>query len=193
MSSASTITELDLADVERAVTLVEQQLGEDIARPLRLLLVWSSTVLTLLREKNLSIRWLGRMLFGPSTERTDDIVAAQDTNESAANKQSKEKPSKPRTSFGNGSKQPRRRSKGHGRTPSPYPKSDARKFKILQRCRNDTGKPIQAIRAVCDVLRQSSKETLAKGRTHGIQCGEANRLGLLKMKSSIPGVICWPP
>ena len=40
-------------------------------------------------------------------------------------------------------------------------------------CRWATGKPVQAIPAVADALRKSSEETLANGRTHGIQCGEA--------------------
>ncbi len=105
-----------------------------LARPPRLLLVWSTTVLVLLREKNLSIRRLRRMLFGSRTERTDDMVAAQDTNESAADKQSQEKPSKPRTSSGNSDKQPRRRSKGHGRTPvdpSPIRRPEIQDFAAL--------------------------------------------------------------
>ncbi len=59
MNSATTVTGLDLAEVEGAAALVEQQLGKDAARPLRLLLTWSSSVLTLLQEKNLSIKALG--------------------------------------------------------------------------------------------------------------------------------------
>lgn len=118
MNSTTTVTELDLAEVERAVALVEQQLGEDVARPLRLLLAWSGTVLALLQEKTLSIRRLRRILFGPRTERTDDVVAAQDSNESAADKKPGEKPSTPRSSSGNRETRPRRRSKGHGRIPA---------------------------------------------------------------------------
>ncbi len=57
---------------------MRQQLGEDIARPLRLLLAWSGMVLALVQEKTLSIRRLRRLLFGPRTERTDGRTATAD-------------------------------------------------------------------------------------------------------------------
>jgi transposase len=77
MESAATVTELDLAEVERVLAVVEEQLGEEIARPLRLLLVWSRTVLGLLERKNLSLKRLRRMLFGARTERTRDLVGEE--------------------------------------------------------------------------------------------------------------------
>jgi hypothetical protein len=80
MKSPTTLTELDLAEVERAVELVEQHLGEDVARPLRLLLMWSGSLLALLQEKHLSLKRLRRLLFGPRTERTCDVVAETNAN-----------------------------------------------------------------------------------------------------------------
>jgi len=69
MESAATVTELDLAEVERALAVVEERLGEEIARPLRLLLVWSRTVLGLLERKNLSLKRLRRMFVGKARSR----------------------------------------------------------------------------------------------------------------------------
>jgi hypothetical protein len=83
MKSATTVTELDLAEVERAVELVEQHLGADVARPLRLLLMWSGSLLALLQEKNLSLKRLRRLLFGPRTERTCDVVPETRTDANA--------------------------------------------------------------------------------------------------------------
>ena len=37
----------------------------------------SSSVLTLLQEKNLSIKRLRRIVFGPRTERTNDVLSRQ--------------------------------------------------------------------------------------------------------------------
>lgn len=122
MKSATTLTELDLAEVERAVELVEQHLGEDVARPLRLLLMWSGSLLALLQEKNLSLKRLRRLLFGPRTERTCDVVAETnadaDADELAAGEEPPgEPPPSASPSAGRGGR-PRRRPRGHGRIPA---------------------------------------------------------------------------
>jgi transposase len=118
MKSATTLTELDLAEVERAVELVEQHLGEDVARPLRLLLMWSGSLLALLQEKNLSLKRLRRLLFGPRTERTCDVVAETNANELAAGEEPPgEPPQSASPSAGRGGR-PRRRPRGHGRIPA---------------------------------------------------------------------------
>jgi hypothetical protein len=114
MKSPTTLTELDLAEVERAVELVEQHLGEDVARPLRLLLMWSGSLLALLQEKHLSLKRLRRLLFGPRTERTCDVVAETnaDANALAAGEEPPgEPPPSASPSAGRGGR-PRRRRAG---------------------------------------------------------------------------------
>jgi transposase len=127
MESAATVTELDLAEVERVLAVVEEQLGEEIARPLRLLLVWSRTVLGLLERKNLSLKRLRRMLFGARTERTRDLVGEEQPktspggetppdSASSSDASSSEAPSSETPAADQASrKRPR---KGHGRIPA---------------------------------------------------------------------------
>jgi hypothetical protein len=54
----TTVTELDFADIEQALQVIEERLGEEIARPLRLLFTWSLSVYALLQENKLSINRL---------------------------------------------------------------------------------------------------------------------------------------
>jgi len=128
MASTATVTELDVAEVERALAVVEQRLGEEVARPLRLLLIWSRTVLGLLEKKNLSLKRLRRLLFGPRTERTRDLLGAEQPKTSpggesppdsmSASEESAAEASSTEASGTDQASRKRRPRKGHGRIPA---------------------------------------------------------------------------
>jgi len=63
-------TELELGEVERALDFVEEQLGEEAVRSLRLLFTWVLSIRVLLQEKTLSLKPLRRRVFGSSSEKT---------------------------------------------------------------------------------------------------------------------------
>jgi len=118
MKSSTTVIDLDLAEVEKALEMVEQQLGEDIARPLRLLLGWCLSIQALLQEKNLSLKRLRRMLFGPRTERTRDVLPDQETTDRPQDQGGEDPSGTSASSSPDTAPRPRRRRKGHGRIPA---------------------------------------------------------------------------
>jgi transposase len=135
MEPTTMVTDLDVNQVEEVLTRIEQQMGEETARPLRLMFTWCLSVHSLLQEKDLSITRLRRMVFGPRTERTEDIfpdeqkrtseepdaessdsssatteINSDKSGDDQANAASESTPTTPR---------PRRRpAKGHGRIPA---------------------------------------------------------------------------
>jgi hypothetical protein len=118
MESTATVTELHLAEVERALAVVEEQLGEEIARPLRLLLVWSRTILSLLEKKNLTLKRLRRLLFGARTERTRDLVGEEQPKASPDGESPPDSVSSSEASSSDQTARKRPRRKGHGRIPA---------------------------------------------------------------------------
>ena len=76
MKSHPEAIELDQADLESKLDQIATVMGEDVARPFRQLLRWYVYLLTLLREKKLSILRLRKMLFGAATERAADILSS---------------------------------------------------------------------------------------------------------------------
>jgi transposase len=68
------IVELDVKQLETQLDRIEREMGEETARPFRLLLGWYLSLLRLLEKKNTSIGRLRRLLFGHRTERTRDVV-----------------------------------------------------------------------------------------------------------------------
>jgi transposase len=135
MEPTTMVTDLDVNQVEEVLTRIEQQMGEETVRPLRLMFTWCLSVHSLLQEKDLSITRLRRMVFGPRTERTEDIfpdeqkrtseepdaessdsssatteINSDKSGDDQANAASESTPTTPR---------PRRRpAKGHGRIPA---------------------------------------------------------------------------
>ena len=98
MKPPTTVTELDLGQVEEVIARVEQELGEDVAQPLRLMLGWCLSLQALLQEKNLSLARLRRLVFGARTERTRDVLPedeAQPAGEAEPGEASKESPAQP--------------------------------------------------------------------------------------------------
>jgi len=66
--------ELDEGDLYAKLDQIEAALGADMAKPFRQLLVAHITVLGLLRDKNLSILRLRKIIFGGSSERSSKII-----------------------------------------------------------------------------------------------------------------------
>jgi transposase len=77
MKSTGQVLELDVQEMESLLEQVEQTLGEQAARPFRLLLAWHLSLVQLIERKNTTLDRLRRMLFGSRTERTRDIVPPQ--------------------------------------------------------------------------------------------------------------------
>lgn len=71
------IVELDVQQLETQLDRIEREMGEDTARPFRLLLGWYLSLLRLIEKKNTSLGRLRRLLFGHRTERTRDVVPPQ--------------------------------------------------------------------------------------------------------------------
>lgn len=59
--------ELDIHELEALLDRIEATMGEEAVRPLRQVVASYLMVLELLREKNISIQRLRRILFGAST------------------------------------------------------------------------------------------------------------------------------
>ena len=76
-ASEAKIVELDVEQLEAKLDQIERALGEETARPFRILLGWYLSLLRLIEQKNTSIRRLRRLLFGPRTERTDEVLPPQ--------------------------------------------------------------------------------------------------------------------
>jgi transposase len=132
------VIELDQADLESKLDQIATAMGEDVARPFRQLLHWYLYLLKLLREKKLSIRRLCKMVFGPATERTADVLSSADqssdsseeagatpatTSETPSTANNSESsapndPSDPSDPNDPGARPPRRRRRGHGRIPA---------------------------------------------------------------------------
>jgi len=74
------VVELDAEQLEAKLRHIEQEMGEETARPFRTLLSWYLSLLRLIQQKNTSIARLRRLLFGARTERTRDIVQHEDAN-----------------------------------------------------------------------------------------------------------------
>ena len=91
--------ELDQADLEFKLDQIEKVVGEDVARPFRQLLHWYVYLLTLLREKKLSIQRLRKMVFGPTTERTADIFSSAGPSTDPSERTSTTPATAPETSF----------------------------------------------------------------------------------------------
>ena len=118
--------ELDQADLESKLDQIETVMGEDMARPFRQLLHWYVYLLTLLREKKLSILRLRKMVFGAATERAADVLSSAGESTGESEKTSATPPTAPETSSAAdnsessdtnapGARPPRRRGPGHGR------------------------------------------------------------------------------
>lgn len=122
MKSHPDVIELDERELESKLDQIAAVMGEGVAQPFRQLLHWYAFLLQLLREKQLSIRRLRKMLFGAATETSANILSSMSessaevegtSSESSATKQdSGADPSEP-----SDASSPRRRS-GHGRTPA---------------------------------------------------------------------------
>ena len=118
MKSSTTVIDLEITEVEKALDVVEQELGEDVARPLRLMFGWCLSIRALLQEKNLSLKRLRRMLFGPRTERTRDVVPEEETNERPQGQGREDLSVKSQSSSPVTAPRRRQRRKGHGRIPA---------------------------------------------------------------------------
>jgi len=81
MKSTDQVVEFDVQEMESLLEQVEQTLGEQAARPFRLLLAWHVSLVQLIERKNTTLDRLRRMLFGARTERTRDVVPPQDAPE----------------------------------------------------------------------------------------------------------------
>ena len=69
--------DLELDQLEANLDRIEQTLGEEAARPFRLLLNWHLALVRLIEQKNITLRRLRRLLFGATTERTRNVVKEQ--------------------------------------------------------------------------------------------------------------------
>jgi len=118
--------ELDQADLESKLDQIQTVMGEDVARPFRQLLHWYVFLLTLLREKKLSILRLRNMVFGAATERAADVLSSAGQSSGPSEQTSAAPPTAPETCSSTensessdpnapGDCAPRRRRRGHGR------------------------------------------------------------------------------
>lgn len=82
------VVELDVQQLEAKLQRIEQVMGEETARPFRLLLGWYLSLLQLVQKKNTSIGKLRRLLFGARTERTHNVTSEDDSNDKAADEPS---------------------------------------------------------------------------------------------------------
>lgn len=124
------VVEIDVEQLEAKLDQIEEVMGEEIARPFRLLLGWYLSLLSLIEKKRITISRLRRLLFGPRTERTRDVVSPddsatgspdeQDMSEHGASDQdagaSGEPPTETPAAEAAKRKRPKRR--GHGRIPA---------------------------------------------------------------------------
>lgn len=81
--SGSQVVELDVRQLEAQLDEIERTMGEPMSRPFRLLLASYLAVLATVKEKNISINRLRRILFGASTERTRDVAGKVDATATA--------------------------------------------------------------------------------------------------------------
>jgi hypothetical protein len=75
--------ELDYEELHSKLNQIEQLMGPAFAQPFRQLLEWYVTLLSILRDKTISIQRLKTILFGSSTERTSAVLSnASESSES---------------------------------------------------------------------------------------------------------------
>lgn len=124
------VVEIDVEQLEAKLDQIEEVMGEEIARPFRLLLGWYLSLLSLIEKKRITISRLRRLLFGPRTERTRDVVSPDDSATSSPDEQdmsehgasdqdagaSGEPPTETPAAEAAKRKRPKRR--GHGRIPA---------------------------------------------------------------------------
>jgi transposase len=122
MKSYPDAIELDEAELESKLDQIAAVMGEDLAQPFRQLLHGYAQLLTLLREKQLSIARLRKLLFGAATETSANILPSTSASSPEAEGTSGE-PShtdedaaadRPESSAASGG----RRRPGHGRIPA---------------------------------------------------------------------------
>ena len=118
MKSPPTVTELELGEVERALDFVEEQLGEEAVRPLRLLFSWVLSIRVLLQEKTLSLNRLRRLVFGSSSEKTRDVCPPEEPNDAASGDGTEDSSDPSSSKDSDPSPRPRAKRKGHGRIPA---------------------------------------------------------------------------
>lgn len=68
------VVELDVQQLESQLDRIEQIMGEETARPFRLLLGWYLSLLQLVQKKNTTIGKLRQLVFGARTERTRNVA-----------------------------------------------------------------------------------------------------------------------
>lgn len=78
------VVELDVEQLETTLDRIEQVMGEEITRPLRLLLTWHLSLVQLIQRKNASIARLRKLLFGNSTERSRDMFGPEQAGSESA-------------------------------------------------------------------------------------------------------------
>lgn len=72
--------ELDVEQLERALDQIEQTLGQETAQLFRTLLGAYQSLLKLIEQKNITLRWLRRVCFG-SSEKTRDVVPSDESEQ----------------------------------------------------------------------------------------------------------------
>lgn len=80
MKSHPDVIDLDEVELQGKLDQIAAVLGEEVAQPFRQLLAWYICLLELLRKKTLSIGRLRRMLFGATTERSDQVLRSAATS-----------------------------------------------------------------------------------------------------------------
>jgi hypothetical protein len=78
MEAEPQVIELDEADLYAKLDQIEAALGADIATPFRQLLGAYITVLAIIRDKDVSIRRLRKIIFGGSSERSSKVMPESD-------------------------------------------------------------------------------------------------------------------
>jgi hypothetical protein len=122
MKSRPEVIELDEADLESKLDQIAAVMGEGLAQPFRQLLQGYAFLLELLREKKVSIARLRKMLFGATTETSNNILSCISASSPEVEGMSGESSSTNPDSAANppessAASAPRRRS-GHGRIPA---------------------------------------------------------------------------
>ena len=119
MKSEPTIVELNVQLLEERLNQIEQALGEEVARPFRLLLSWYCALLGLLQKKNVSVRRLRRLLFGSQSTTDSANSSTNDSTSADANSPKGISPSGEPTATSTqasaDAQSKRRRAPGHGR------------------------------------------------------------------------------
>jgi hypothetical protein len=81
MKSGPEIIELDEEDLRAKLHQIEAALGSEMASPFRSLLDAYVTLLAMLRDKNISIARLQKLIFGAQTERSSNILPKEEEEE----------------------------------------------------------------------------------------------------------------